>query len=155
MSYDILQPTDTLLVNRDGNSYQVDLDTYQNDDDAIKPDDCFIVNRGGNSYKVSKAVLEEEIGGIGGPEVEPDPGDITSDPGFAEGTGTQEDPYVLDTVYAGPYGVRWAESKETITVVGGNFGEVVNIEVVSGGDRFTQPVQITDANGNWTGKVLL
>ena len=65
MTYNNLQPTDTMLVNRDGNSYQVPVDSIKNNDDSLRDDDVFLVNRGSNSYKVTKGVLASEIGGGG------------------------------------------------------------------------------------------
>ena len=61
MTYKKLKPTDTMIINRGENSYQVSVADAKSGD-KLKPDDQFLVNRGANSYRISKADLDTELG---------------------------------------------------------------------------------------------
>ena len=89
--------------------------------------------------------------------VDPTPDQVTGTPAFQSGSGTEVDPYVLETVLSAPAGSTVTTSEEiTITVPATPNANVVwNIVSVtnSGGARFDQPIEQTDGSGIWTGRL--
>ena len=79
----------------------------------------------------------------------PAPADVTASPAFAGGTGTELDPYQIDSVGV-PIAGGTASSAQTITVAGtpGDFLIVSDDSPVASGDRFAnQAVGNLDASG--------
>ena len=64
-----IQDTDTFLVNRDENSFQVQASNLMA---TIQDDDLMLVNRDGQSYKVTAKEVKDDLGGGGGTPVPPD-----------------------------------------------------------------------------------
>ena len=123
----------------------------------IEPGDWVVVQSGpsreddtagtvasGNLFKVDG----ENIGTSGPPPANPNPGDVTAEPGFEGGTGTSTDPYVLT-----PKTVSFAGgstiSNQLIKVSNQVPGAVLNFTDLSAdaGLRFVQPDGVIDTDG--------
>ena len=90
--------------------------------------------------------------------IDPDPGQITGTPDFQGGTGTESDPYILETVDCAPAGAS-AQTTELITFNGGpdDASGLVRFEVIDCTDcnsRWVQAEGLTDANGVWSGRLV-
>ena len=147
-----LQSTDQFLVNRSDSTATV---TAANLMATILDDDLMLVNRGDQTYKVTGADVKDSLGTK---PIYPEPDEITGSPDFQGGTGTQLDPYILQTVDVRPGGAS-GQSVETITiaVAGAEENQPViwtnNSDQQLTGTRFDQPSGIV-ADGTWTGKLV-
>jgi len=118
------------------------------------PGDKIIVhagsNRVGDNIQAGEiyAIDAEDLSGVKG--IDPSPADISANPGFLGGNGSQSSPYICSPATVSEAGGS-AESIQEITVVGTELGLVSFIDISSGeaAGRFQQPAgQIT--NGSYT-----
>ena len=83
----------------------------------------------------------------------PTPADVTATPDFVSGSGTSADPYIISpaTVALGDS----ANSEQTLLLSNQLVNEFVrfinNTDPISIRPKFTQPIRLTNANGQWTG----
>ena len=117
--------------------------------------DLMLVNRNGKSYSISGAVLRDSLGGA--KPVDPKPDEITANPDFQGGTGTKEDPYILQPITVKPAG-NSGQTVETITIAaaGAGPGQIIQFTDLStgAGTRFAQPIYVTAADGKWSGNLV-
>lgn len=148
-----LQSTDQFLVNRSDSTATV---TAANLMATILDDDLMLVNRGDQTYKVTGADVKDSLGTK---PIYPEPDEITGSPDFQGGTGTQLDPFILQTIDVRPGGAS-GQSVETITiaVAGAEENQPViwtnNSDQQLTGTRFDQPSGIVGADGTWTGRLV-
>jgi len=118
------------------------------------PGDKIIVQAGssrvGDNIQTGEiySIDAEDLSGVKG--IDPSPADITADPPFISGNGTQSNPFICTPSTVSEAGGS-AESLQEITVVGTELGLVSFIDISSGeaAGRFQQPAgQIT--NGSYT-----
>ena len=146
-----LQPTDLFLVNR---SNTVSTVTSENLMATILDDDLLLVNRGDVASTITGADVKESLGSK---PIFPEADEITSSPAFQGGTGTEVDPFLLQTVDARPGGaVAVSVEQITITVAGATEGDLVvwTDNSTGAGTRFAQPTGVVLADGNWTGRLV-
>lgn len=150
---DIIQDSDQFLVNRSDTVQTVSAENLMA---TIEDTDLMIINRSDQVYTVTGEDVKDSLGG-GGKEIDPSPGDITADPNFEGGTGTEADPYILKSIEVNPAGAS-GQSVELITVAVAEASEydlvVWKDNSTGAGDRFTQPAGVVDADGKWTGRLV-
>ena len=145
-----MQDTDNFITQRGSDLYKIEV---QNLMSTMQNDDLMVVGRGNDSYKVEWSVVKDELGGGGGGGIYPNTNDITISPSVS-GSGTELDPYVLTPIAVTPFGT-FGQTLETITIDSQSPDTPVRWDVTDGvaGERFNQPEGITDANGDWSGKL--
>ena len=85
-------------------------------------------------------------------DINPSPSEITASPDFQGGTGTNVDPYILQTQQCDPAGASLVSIEQiTIAPAGAVAGEIV--EWTSDNSRFDQILGVTDDNGQWIGRL--
>ena len=96
---------------------------------------------------------------LGTKPIYPEPDEITATDDFQGGTGTELDPFILQTIDVRPGGATGV-SVETITiaVAGAEENQPViwtnNSDQMLTGTRFNQPSGVVGAGGTWTGKLV-
>ena len=148
---DVLQPSDQFLVNRSDNTKTV---TAENLMAELLDSDLMVVNRGDQTYTITGEDIRDSIGGK---PIYPEADDITSDPAFQGGTGTEVDPYLLQTIMVRPAGSSGNSVEEiTIAVPGATEDDLVEWtdNSVGAGNRFAQPTGVVGAAGTWTGRLV-
>ena len=148
-----LQSTDQFLVNRSDSTATV---TAANLMATILDDDLMLVNRGDQTYKVTGADVKDSLGTK---PIYPEPDEITATPDFQGGTGTELDPFILQTIDVRPGGATGVSGETiTIAVAGAEENQPViwtnNSDQQLTGTRFDQPSGIVAADGTWTGKLV-
>ena len=144
-----IQTTDNFITQRGSDLYKIE---SQNLMSTMQDADLLLVSREQTNYKVSWSEVKDDLGGGGGNSIYPNTNDITITPSVI-GTGTELDPYVLSESVAAPLGGA-ALTGETITIDSQAPNTAVKWTVTSDADdRFDQPEGITDANGDWSGKL--
>ena len=143
-----LQDNDQFMVSRGNTPYSVESQTLVAN---LQDSDLMLVCRSGVPYKATGAEIKDSLGSG---SIDPGLNDITLDPA-APGSGTEADPYILQTQTVAPYGST-AQSVETITIIGQppEASVVWKDNSVDAGNRFAQVTgELTDASGVWTGKL--
>lgn len=143
-----LQNNDQFLVDRGNTPYSVDSQTLVA---KLQDSDLMLVCRSGVPYKATGAEIKSSLGS---PGVNPGLNDITLNPS-TPGSGTEADPYILQTQVVAPYGST-TQSVETITIIGQppEAQVVWKDSSVDAGSRFAQVTgELTDASGVWTGQL--
>ena len=144
-------PTDQFLVNRSDSTSTVIAEKLMA---TILDDDLMLINRADVTFRVTGADVKESLGGK---PVFPEADEITSSPAFQGGTGTEVDPFLLQTVDARPGGAIAASVEQIyITVAGATEGDLVvwTDNSTGAGTRFAQPTGIVAVNGTWTGRLI-
>ncbi|MAF40969.1 MAG: hypothetical protein CL859_03800, partial [Cyanobium sp. ARS6] len=120
-------------------------DTPPTDDDEIYTGDL----------QIGEVHFRWQVTQLPSTDVRPDPDDITASPNFQSGSGTVDDPYVLESIEVKPAGASGVSVETlTITAKSGVEGLPVLWSVNSGGDRFAQPSGLTGPGGVWSGKLI-
>lgn len=138
--------TDKYLVQRGTESFNVS----KEDTKFIAPDDLLLVNRDGVNYSITGAIFMEEGGGgeVDNPDqLEPDENSSTI-PGYAGGTGTLEDPFILTSEPC--YLAGTAVSNQIITIFGMEEGlslQIVDTDAATNGVKFLQPTLTANKAG--------
>ena len=143
-----LQNNDQFLVDRGNTPYSVDSQTLVA---KLQDSDLMLVCRSGVPYKATGAEIKSSLGS---PGVNPGLNDITLNPS-TPGSGTEADPYILQTQVVAPYGST-TQSVETITIIGQppEAQVIWKDSSVDAGSRFAQVTgELTDASGVWTGQL--
>ena len=147
-----IQDTDLFLVNRSDTTSTVAASELMAE---ILDDDLMLVNRSDVTYTVTGADVKASLGG--GTTIDPTPGEITANPDFQGGTGTELDPYILTPIEVrGAGGNGLTVEQITIQLTNPNGVELVDWDdkSVGAGDRFAQPTGATDENGKWVGRLI-
>ena len=149
-----IQDTDQFLVNRSDSTATVPASDLMAD---LLDDDLMLVNRSDVTYTVTGADVKASLGGGGAVPIYPEPDEVTGNPDFQGGTGTELDPYILAPITVAPAG-EFGVSVEVITidVAGAQEGQLVvwTDNSVGAGNRFEQPTGVVGADGTWTGRVV-
>ena len=146
-----IQNTDIFLVSRANSTSTVTASTLMA---TIQDTDLMLVNRGDQTYKVTGLDVKESLGVQ---PIFPVPVDVTASPGFVSGSGTDVDPYILQTADVRPAGATGVTSEViTIAVPGGveNQPVIFTNNSTGSGNRFDQPSHITAADGTWSGRLV-
>ena len=143
-----LDNTDQFVVSREDSLYAVEAQLLTT---QLEDTDLMVVSRSGVPYKATGAEIKDSLGS---PSINPGDNDVSLDPAALGGTGTEQDPYILRNGSANPFGGT-TETTETISIVGQSPETKViwTDNSVDAGTRFSQIVGITDASGNWSGKL--
>ena len=139
-----IKDTDVFLISRDGANYKAESRVVSS---KLRDTDYMVVLRGSTHYKVLGQDIKSDLNP---PGVQPQPSDVTS-PGFVGGTGTQGDPYIMETAVTAPYGTN-AESAWPINI-NGQRGELVNIVDTNTsihGSRFDQYLGAIPESGTYS-----
>ena len=87
----------------------------------------------------------------------PAPSQISAVPAFDSGTGTEGDPFVITPATVADAGGK-ASSAQIITLTGADPADTVKFlpmtSITGVTPKFTQPVWLVDAAGQWTGQLL-
>ena len=143
-----IQDTDLILVNRGGSTYKLPIV----DMPEVLDTDLLLVNRDNASYKITGQDLKASFGSG---SIYPGTNDISPDPAFEGGTGSEGDPFILTPQTSTPYGST-LQSVQTITIIGQapDTPVIWRDNSVDAGTRFAQiDGLVTDATGTWTGKL--
>ena len=145
-----LDKTDLLLVNRDGESFQMAEDEIKTN---LADTDLLWVQRDGVDYSILGVEIKNS--GAGG-DVEPDPETQVDVNGALGGIGTKEDPFIIPPSNAFPYG-GLTESSVSIHFKNLEWQGIIEFEDenrgANGTDRFEQPLGVVNQSGSYTTKL--
>lgn len=144
---------DNFIVQRGDTLHKIEAENLMS---TIQDSDLFLIQRDAFPFKVTAKTVKDDLGGGGGPGggIYPSDNDITISPAVV-GSGTLDDPFILTTRISAPAGST-VLSSETISFN----GQPIETDVIwtdnsspDSGTRFTQPVTLTDSNGDWSGQL--
>ena len=147
-----IQDTDLMVVNNNGTTETITFAQFR-DGTVLNDSDLFLINGGTQAETVTWGEIKDEIGGA--TPIDPTPDQITANPDFQGGTGTELDPYILTPVEVrGAGGMVTSVEQLTVQVDPGVQLVQFTDNSVGAGDRFVQPTQATDENGTWVSRLI-
>ena len=150
-----INDSDLLLINNGSSSETITFSQLR-DGTVLNDSDLFLINDGSVTNTVQWSEIKSEIGPSA--PIYPEPDEITASPDFQGGTGTELDPFILQTIANRPAGaIGISVETITITVAGAQPNQPVlftNNSDPSTGERFDQPAYVVAADGLWTGKIV-
>ena len=141
-----LQDSDTFIVARNNQNYQVGADNVM----GVQDTDLFVVSRVTDGAQKNYKVTGEELKDYASAGINPNPDEVTFEPDIVTGSGTIEDPYVIPTFECNGFGGT-AVSDVVIKINDQPAGKTVVFEAST--ERFEQPVTFVPESGDWEGRV--